>query len=299
MVHKSVRQYKNFKHRIFSLYKKSLEHVFLTIFIGINLLPKGRLITSSGLEKIWNKTYEHRIGTQKLLFHTPNWLTEYRARTLLTKEPETISWINKFPSNQVFFDVGANIGVYSVYAASIKNAQVIAFEPSFLNLELLYRNIQSNHLENKITVIHGKGSFVSNTKINIAKEDGSNEVIEAKNIIIATGSKPNYFPGMEPDKKRIILLAEGRLVNLGCATGHPSFVMSASFTNQVIAQIELWNSNGKYENKVYVLPKHLDEKVAMLHLAKVGAKLTKLTKEQADYISVPEKGPFKPDTYRY
>jgi FkbM family methyltransferase len=153
MVHKSVRQYKNFKHRIFSLYKKSLEHAFLTIFTGINLLPKGRLITSSGLEKIWNKTYEHRIGTQKLLFHTPNWLTEYRARTLLTKEPETISWINRIPLNSVFFDVGANIGVYSVYAASIKNAQVIAFEPSFLNLELLYRNIQSNHLEDKITII--------------------------------------------------------------------------------------------------------------------------------------------------
>ena len=111
--------------------------------------------------------------------------------------------------------------------------------------------------------------------------------------------KPQVHEIEFPDKKRIILLAEGRLVNLGCATGHPSFVMSASFTNQVIAQIELWNSNGKYENKVYVLPKHLDEKVAMLHLAKVGAKLTKLTKDQADYISVPEKGPFKPDTYRY
>jgi FkbM family methyltransferase len=153
MVHKSIRQYKNLKYCIFSLYKKSLEHLFLTIFTGINLLPKGRLITSSGLEKIWNKTYEHRIGTQKLLFHTPNWLSEYRARTLLTKEPETISWINRIPLNSVFFDVGANIGVYSVYAASIKNAQVIAFEPSFLNLELLYRNIQSNQLENKITII--------------------------------------------------------------------------------------------------------------------------------------------------
>ncbi|MDH4443162.1 MAG: adenosylhomocysteinase [Candidatus Fonsibacter sp.] len=111
--------------------------------------------------------------------------------------------------------------------------------------------------------------------------------------------KPQVHEIEFPDKKRIILLAEGRLVNLGCATGHPSFVMSASFTNQVIAQIELWNSNEKYQNKVYVLPKHLDEKVAMLHLAKVGAKLTKLSKEQADYISVPEKGPFKPDTYRY
>jgi adenosylhomocysteinase len=111
--------------------------------------------------------------------------------------------------------------------------------------------------------------------------------------------KPQVHEIEFPDKKRIILLAEGRLVNLGCATGHPSFVMSASFTNQVIAQIELWNNNGKYQNKVYVLPKHLDEKVAMLHLAKVGAKLTQLSKEQADYISVSQKGPFKPDTYRY
>ena len=102
-----------------------------------------------------------------------------------------------------------------------------------------------------------------------------------------------------PSGKRIILLAEGRLVNLGCATGHPSFVMSASFTNQVIAQIELWHNHKNYENKVYVLPKHLDEKVATLHLKKVGAKLTKLSKEQADYISVGTEGPFKPDAYRY
>ena len=101
------------------------------------------------------------------------------------------------------------------------------------------------------------------------------------------------------DGKRIILLAKGRLVNLGCATGHPSFVMSASFTNQVMAQIELWNNHKNYENKVYVLPKTLDEKVAMLHLKKVGAKLTKLSKEQADYISVETEGPFKPNAYRY
>jgi len=111
--------------------------------------------------------------------------------------------------------------------------------------------------------------------------------------------KPQVHEIEFPDKKRILLLAEGRLVNLGCATGHPSFVMSASFTNQTIAQIELWNNSDKYENKVYVLPKHLDEKVAILHLDKVGAKLTKLTKEQADYIRVDVKGPFKPDTYRY
>ena len=111
--------------------------------------------------------------------------------------------------------------------------------------------------------------------------------------------KPQVHEIELPSKKRIILLAEGRLVNLGCATGHPSFVMSASFTNQVIAQVELWNNSNKYEKKVYVLPKHLDEKVATLHLEKVGAKLTKLSKEQADYISVETTGPFKPDTYRY
>jgi adenosylhomocysteinase len=102
-----------------------------------------------------------------------------------------------------------------------------------------------------------------------------------------------------PDGKRIILLSEGRLVNLGNAMGHPSFVMSASFTNQTLAQIELWQNDGKYEKKVYVLPKHLDEKVAMLHLEKVGAKLSKLRPDQASYIGVSETGPFKPDHYRY
>ena len=101
------------------------------------------------------------------------------------------------------------------------------------------------------------------------------------------------------DGKRIILLAEGRLLNLGCATGHPSFVMSASFTNQVLAQIELWQNHSNYERKVYVLPKHLDEKVATLHLAKLGAKLTKLSDEQASYIGVAQQGPFKPEHYRY
>jgi adenosylhomocysteinase len=114
-----------------------------------------------------------------------------------------------------------------------------------------------------------------------------------------TEIKPQVHEIEFPDKKRVILLAEGRLVNLGCGTGHPSFVMSASFTNQVMAQIELWNNSKKYEKKVYVLPKHLDEKVAMLHLNKVGAKLTKLSKDQADYINVDVKGPFKPDRYRY
>jgi adenosylhomocysteinase len=102
-----------------------------------------------------------------------------------------------------------------------------------------------------------------------------------------------------PDGKKIILLAEGRLVNLGCATGHPSFVMSASFTNQTLAQIELWGSQGKYQKKVYTLPKHLDEKVAQLHLAKVGVHLTKLTPKQATYLGISDQGPFKADHYRY
>jgi adenosylhomocysteinase len=111
--------------------------------------------------------------------------------------------------------------------------------------------------------------------------------------------KPQVDEVVFPDGKRLIVLAKGRLVNLGCATGHPSFVMSASFTNQVLAQIELWTNPGKYQRKVYVLPKHLDEKVAALHLAKVGAKLTKLTPKQAEYIGVGAEGPFKPDHYRY
>jgi adenosylhomocysteinase len=102
-----------------------------------------------------------------------------------------------------------------------------------------------------------------------------------------------------PDGKQIIILAKGRLVNLGCATGHPSFVMSSSFTNQTLAQIELFTKPGAYENKVYVLPKHLDEKVAALHLDKLGVKLTQLSQKQADYIGVPVEGPFKPDHYRY
>ena len=102
-----------------------------------------------------------------------------------------------------------------------------------------------------------------------------------------------------PDGRRLIILAEGRLVNLGCGTGHPSFVMSNSFTNQVLAQIELFRHGDRYENQVYVLPKHLDEKVARLHLERIGAALTELTQEQAEYIGVDINGPFKPEHYRY
>ena len=111
--------------------------------------------------------------------------------------------------------------------------------------------------------------------------------------------KPEVDHIVFPDGKRIILLAEGRLVNLGCATGHPSFVMSNSFTNQTLAQIELWNHSEKYDNEVYVLPKALDEKVARLHLDKIGVKLTKLTKEQSEYLGIAEEGPYKPEIYRY
>ncbi|MDR3448797.1 MAG: adenosylhomocysteinase [Alphaproteobacteria bacterium] len=111
--------------------------------------------------------------------------------------------------------------------------------------------------------------------------------------------KPQVHEDVFPDGKRLIVLAKGRLVNLGCGTGHPSFVMSASFTNQTLAQIELWTNHGKYKNEVYILPKTLDEKVARLHLAKLGAQLTELSKEQADYLGVSAQGPFKPERYRY
>jgi adenosylhomocysteinase len=111
--------------------------------------------------------------------------------------------------------------------------------------------------------------------------------------------KPQVDHIVFPDGKRITLLAEGRLVNLGCATGHPSFVMSASFTNQVMAQIELWENSDTYKNEVYVLPKSLDEKVARLHLAKIGVNLTELTTEQAEYLNLNKNGPYKPDHYRY
>ncbi len=127
-----------------------------------------------------------------------------------------------------------------------------------------------------------------------------NEIqVEALRNLKWNNIKPQVDEIEFPDRRRIILLAEGRLVNLGCATGHPSFVMSASFTNQVLAQIELWNNAENYDKQVYVLPKKLDEKVAALHLQKVGAKLTKLSQQQADYIGVEVEGPFKPDTYRY
>ena len=133
---------------------------------------------------------------------------------------------------------------------------------------------------------------------NIGHFDNEIEVAGLKNFKW-TNIKPQVDMIQFPAGNRMILLSEGRLVNLGNATGHPSFVMSASFTNQTLAQIELWTQNAKYKNEVYVLPKHLDEKVARLHLAKLGVKLTELKPEQAAYIGVSPNGPFKPEHYRY
>jgi adenosylhomocysteinase len=133
---------------------------------------------------------------------------------------------------------------------------------------------------------------------NIGHFDNEIQVAQLRNFKW-TNVKPQVDIVELASGKRIVLLSEGRLVNLGNATGHPSFVMSASFSNQTLAQIELWTNGSKLENKVYVLPKHLDEKVAALHLAKLGATLTKLSKAQADYIGVPVDGPFKSAEYRY
>ena len=149
-----------------------------------------------------------------------------------------------------------------------------------------------------ITIDHMRAMKDRAIVCNIGHFDNEIQVAGLKNFKWVN-VKPQVDEIEFPDGKRIILLSEGRLVNLGNAMGHPSFVMSASFTNQTLAQIELWTNPGKYEKKVYTLPKHLDEKVAMLHLAKIGAKLTQLRPDQATYIGVPQEGPFKSDHYRY
>ena len=154
-----------------------------------------------------------------------------------------------------------------------------------------FKVINANHLNNMKSgaIVCNIGHFDSEIEISALKKDGITE----NNI------KPQVDEYTYPNGKKIVLLAQGRLVNLGCATGHPSFVMSNSFTNQVMAQIELWTNGSNYENKLYTLPKKLDEKVANLHLAKVGAVIDTLTQEQADYLGLPAEGPFKPEHYRY
>jgi len=151
---------------------------------------------------------------------------------------------------------------------------------------------------NVITHEHMKNMKSGAIVCNIGHFDNEIDVASLKNYEW-TNIKPQVDEIEFPDGKKIVLLAEGRLINLGCATGHPSFVMSCSFTNQVMAQIELWGNNSEYKKDVYVLPKHLDEKVALLHLDKLDAKITNLTEEQANYIGVKTTGPFKKDTYRY
>ena len=179
--------------------------------------------------------------------------------------------------------------------AAMEGYEVVLMDEAISNADIV---VTATGNKDIVTADHMRKMKDRSILCNIGHFDNEIQVEALKNYKW-TEIKPQVHEIEFPDKKRILLLAEGRLVNLGCATGHPSFVMSASFTNQTIAQIELWNNAEKYENKVYVLPKHLDEKVATLHLEKVGAKLTKLSKDQADYISVSVKGPFKPDSYRY
>jgi len=179
--------------------------------------------------------------------------------------------------------------------AAMEGYEVVLMEEAISNADIV---VTATGNKDIVTADHMRKMKDRSILCNIGHFDNEIQVDALKNYKW-NEIKPQVHEIEFPDKKRILLLAEGRLVNLGCATGHPSFVMSASFTNQTIAQIELWNNFKKYENKVYVLPKHLDEKVAILHLKKVGAKLTKLSKDQADYIRVNVKGPFKPDTYRY
>src|SRR5271166_5106164 len=149
-----------------------------------------------------------------------------------------------------------------------------------------------------ITIDHKRKMHDRAIVCNIGHFDSEIQVAALRNYKWSN-VKPQVDEIKFPDGKKIILLSEGRLVNLGNATGHPSFVMSASFTNQTLAQIELFTKPGRYEKQVYTLPKHLDEKVASLHLAKVGAKLTKMTPEQSKYLGISQNGPFKPEYYRY
>ena len=179
--------------------------------------------------------------------------------------------------------------------ASMEGFEVVLMDDAIETADIV---VTATGNKDVVTVDHMRKMKDRSILCNIGHFDNEIQVDALRNYKW-TEVKPQVHEIEFPDKKRILLLAEGRLVNLGCATGHPSFVMSASFTNQVIAQIELWNNSDKYQKKVYVLPKHLDEKVATLHLNKVGAKLTKLSKEQAKYISVNVEGPFKPDIYRY
>jgi adenosylhomocysteinase len=179
--------------------------------------------------------------------------------------------------------------------AAMEGYEVVTMEEAVTRADIF---VTATGNEDVITAEHMKAMKPMAIVCNIGHFDSEIQVSALSNY-----KWSEVKPGTDliefPDGKQIILLAQGRLVNLGCATGHPSFVMSSSFTNQVLAQIELFTRNSEYSNSVFVLPKHLDEKVAALHLEKLGVKLTALTKRQADYIGVPLEGPFKPEHYRY
>ena len=179
--------------------------------------------------------------------------------------------------------------------AAMEGYEVVTMEDATTRADIF---VTATGCVDVITVDHMRAMKDRAIVCNIGHFDSEIQIAATRNLKWHN-VKPQVDEIEFADGKRILLLAEGRLVNLGCATGHPSFVMSASFTNQVLAQIELWNHHAKYEKKVYVLPKHLDEKVASLHLAKVGAKLTKLSEKQASYLGIPQAGPFKTDQYRY
>ncbi len=195
---------------------------------------------------------------------------------------------------------GARVIVTEIDPICALQAAMEGYEVKTMDEVSAYADIFVSATGNKdvITLDHMRAMKDRAIVCNIGHFDSEIQVASLRNY-----SWHNVKPQVDeiefPDGKRIILLAEGRLVNLGCATGHPSFVMSASFTNQVLAQLELWNNSDKYNNEVYVLPKHLDEKVASLHLDRLGAQLTDLSQDQASYIGVPLEGPFKPEHYRY
>ncbi len=179
--------------------------------------------------------------------------------------------------------------------AAMEGYEVVTMEEAVTRCDIF---VTATGNEDVITAEHMKAMKPMAIVSNIGHFDSEIQIAALDNYKW-TEVKPGTDLIEFPDGKQIIILAKGRLVNLGCATGHPSFVMSASFTNQTLAQIELFTKNDQYKNEVYVLPKHLDEKVAALHLEKLGVKLTTLSNKQADYIGVPQQGPFKPDHYRY
>jgi adenosylhomocysteinase len=179
--------------------------------------------------------------------------------------------------------------------AAMEGYQVVTMEDAAGAADIF---VSATGNEGVITLEHMRAMKDRAIVCNIGHFDSEIEIEKLQNLKWEE-VKPQVDEVVFPDGKRLIVLAKGRLVNLGCAMGHPSFVMSASFTNQVLAQIELWQNHGKYKHEVYILPKRLDEKVASLHLAKLGVKLTKLSSKQAKYIGVPVEGPYKPERYRY